>query len=251
MSARQLQPTTDDEWPDWWLRLGLADPDLCARELATALVADPFEVLGFTALAVSYFRDDFGWLVELLAEREPVLRHALPAAGLAMRLPVAGELAQSADEAGDLKLPQWLCELDHLECTGIMRRYDHADRSTSSYLIETTLPGEHVSTARLSISHSGGTDCVSEFWTTGLSLRQAARFYRKRYSLHAARPYRNVKPETACRRILDALQPSLESDRLVQDWCDPTPWPQNVGVLVLLMRSLVAKLGDGHGQAPK
>ena len=28
MSARQLQPTTDDEWPEWWFRLGLGDPDL-------------------------------------------------------------------------------------------------------------------------------------------------------------------------------------------------------------------------------
>jgi len=57
-----------------------------------------------------------------------------------------------------------------------MRRFDHADRRASSYLIETTLPGGHVSTARLSISHTQGTDCVSELWTTAFSLRQAARF---------------------------------------------------------------------------
>lgn len=247
MSARQHQPTTDDAWPEWWFRLGLGDPDLCARQLATALVADSFDLLGFTALAVSYFRDDFGRLVEWLAEREPVLQHALPAVAAAMRLPVADKLLQPADEADGLELPQWLCEIDHLECTGIMRRYDHADRRTSSYLIETTLPGGHVSTARLSISHTQGTDCVSEFWTTALSLRQAARFYRKRYTLHTTRPYRNVKPETACRQILDALHASLESDRLAEDWSDPTPWPQNVAVLLLIMRPLVARLGDGHG----
>jgi L-amino acid N-acyltransferase YncA len=36
---------------------------LVARQRATALVADPLDLLGFTALAVSYFRDDFGrWL---------------------------------------------------------------------------------------------------------------------------------------------------------------------------------------------
>ena len=113
MSARQLQPTTDDEWPEWWFRLGRGDPDLCARQLATALVADPFDLLGFTALAVSYFRDDFGRLVEWLAEREPVLQHALPAVAAAMRLPVADKLLQPADEADGLELPQWLCEIDH------------------------------------------------------------------------------------------------------------------------------------------
>ena len=113
MSARQLQPTTDDEWPEWWFRLGRGDPDLCARQLATALVADPFDLLGFTALAVSYFRDDFGRLVERLAEREPELQHALPAVSAAMRLPVADKLLQPADEAYGLELPQWLCEIDH------------------------------------------------------------------------------------------------------------------------------------------
>ena len=247
MSARQLQPTTDDEWPEWWLRLGLGDPDLCARQLATALVVDPFDLLGFTALAVSYLRDEFGWLVEWLAEREPVLQHALPTAAAAMGLPVDDNLVQSAGEAEDLELPQWLCEIDQLECTGTMRRYDHADRRTSSYLIETTLPGGHASTARLSISHSLGTDCVSEFWTTGLSLREAARFYRKRYTLHTTRPYRNVKPETACRHILDAVHASLESDRVAEVWSDPTAWPQNVAALLLIMRPLVARLDDSHG----
>ena len=104
-----------------------------------------------------------------------------------------------------------------------------------------------MSTARLSISHTHGTDCVSEFWTTALSLRQAARFYRERYTLDTSRPYRDVKPEPACRQILDALYASLESDRLAEDWRDPTSWPQNVAMLLLIMRPLVAKRGVGHG----
>jgi len=64
---------------------------------------------------------------------------------------------------------------------------------------------------------------------------------------HTTRPYRNVKPETACRQILDALYASLGSDRLAEDWRDPSSWPQNVAMLLLIMRPLVAKLGVGHG----
>jgi len=248
MSAQELQFTTDDDqWPEWWFRRHLGDPEECAGQLADSLVADPFDVLGFTASAFGCFGEDFGLLVEWLAEHEPVLQDSLPAVAAAMSLPIPDELLELADKADDREVPEWLREIDQIECTGIMRRYDHADRRSSSYLIETQLPGGHVSTARLSLSHKGSTDRVTNFWTTRLSLRQAARFYRKRYWPNTTRPYRHVKPETACRRIIDALLTSLETKQFDADWEHSTLWPANVAVLLLVLRPLMARPGDDDG----
>jgi hypothetical protein len=248
MSAQPLQGTPDhvDPPPEWLFRLGLHEPDQRAKKLAEALVDDPFEVIGYTAVAATYFGNYFGELVDWLAEHEPVLRTALPVVAAAMPWLLANEHLQLLGESDQAALPKWLRELDQLTCTGIMRRYDRADRSSSSYLIEVRLAGGQVATARLSIAHDD-VDRICEFWTTGLSVREAARIYRKRYTLHTTRPYRHVKLETACCRILKAWLGSLESGRFVEDRDDPIPWPQNAGVLLLMMQPAVTAAEGQHG----
>lgn len=228
-----------EQLPDWVYRLGLHEPDRCAARLAQSLVDEPFDVIGFTAVAASYFGAEFGDMVDRLAGYEPALRTALPAVAAAMHSLVANEHLPDLHGSECAALPQWLREIDKCACSGMMRRFDHADRSSSSYLIEARLAGGHVATARLSIAHAD-VDRVSELWTTAFSLRDAAQFYRKRYALLTTSPYRHVEQETGRHRIGEAVLGSLSSGRLVQDRDAPIPWPQNAAVLNLMLRPALA-----------
>lgn len=248
MSAHYFNDDDDDDHDpsdptgvasDWFYRLGLDEPATCASRLARALVDEPFEVIGFTSTAVMCLGAGFSELVDWLADYEPSLRTALPAVAAALPWPAVTSDDDNRSQRGVVELPKWLQQIDQIECSGVMRRFDRADRSCSSYLIEVRLAEGHVATGRLSLHHGEVTN-ISNFWTTGLSLRDAARFYRKRYTMHSTRPYRLVKNETACRRILEALIGSLASCDFDESFRAPIPWPQNMPVLNLMLRAALA-----------
>lgn len=248
MSAQSFDDSHDpsDRSTEWFYRLGLHEPDRCAARMVQSLADDPLDIIGFTAIAVSHLGAEFCHLVEWLAGHERSLRTALPAIAAALPWPPAYEHLLPLTDFESAMLPQWLREIDKLECSGIMRRFDVADRSTSSYLIEVRFADEQVSTGRLSLSH-GDIDTISEFWTTALSLDAAARLYRKRYAKYTTRPYRHIKPATAGRRIIEALVGSLESGQFQQDLSAPIPWPQNMPVLGLMLQPALALIDDDDG----
>lgn len=236
------QPSRDNnetsqagEWAQW--DLGLHNVDQCARDLAGSLEEDPLDVFGWTAVAAMSLRSEVLEVIELLARTEPKLNSSLKA--VIDGLDLGEVVGLSRETVHDAELPGWLRGLAQAEISGVSRRFEYANRSSSTYLIEVSLVDGHRATARIALEH-GESTAVSSFWTAGVALHEAERFYRKRYALSTTKPFRMVNTARGCLNVLEALAVSVTSGQVAADLGAPTAWPRNVAVLLWFLKVWLA-----------
>lgn len=228
-----------------------AEPDLTADQIAMlaaqlspALHEEPFELIGYAAIAASALNDDLGDHLRRLAGHDPRLQPVL--ATIVAAMPMVADLApEPADCPQVPALPPWLERLDDACLTAASRRWESEELGRSSHLLEISLPTVQPVTAIVRIGECSGGSVVTDLHTTTQSLSNAADDQLRKFGWANPRPYEPVAVDEAVDTIRRALVRWLIHDC---DRCDaerPFPgWPNTAPELAWIVGLPPARAGD-------
>lgn len=193
-----------------------------AKVLAEAIDGDPFEIIGFASIATAAMRSDIGELFDDLARQDPRLGPTLWATVAAM--PFIDCYAPSEPTAAE-HVPAWLRQLDRSRITGVLRRTEDRQRHRSTYLVETTMFPELVTTCVFDLRHMPNSE-ISGFRTIAAPIGDVADFYQKKHRRTCDQAYTSVPLAEACQNLLIALDESLHAGSC--STAARPPWPLNM-----------------------